>query len=292
MVVADHLAIFVNIIYANPQGFNGPTLIMGTLFFAFQLYCDFSGYTDIALGSAQVMGINLIENFQRPYFSKSIAEFWRRWHISLSSWLRDYVYFPIARSTKNLTRTKLYGAIIFTFFLIGLWHGAGWNYVIMGLLFGFYITFSEMTKKYRSTLTAKIGLDRYPKILNYWRIAVTFVLVCIGWVFFRVNKISDAWYILSHWQVGLGSFIAHAYNYYTWKNLFSLSGLANKGDFVISACGIAIIIIAELIERQQTIWQKIALQKTSVRWLYYYAIIFALVIFARFGAQQFIYFQF
>jgi D-alanyl-lipoteichoic acid acyltransferase DltB (MBOAT superfamily) len=139
-VVADTIAPIVSLVYANPQGFDGPTLIFATILFAFQLYCDFSGYSDIALGSSQVLGIRLMENFERPYFSKSIAEFWRRWHISLSSWLRDYVYFPIALYSKKPTRTKLYVAIAVTFLLSGLWHGAAWNYVCMGALLSYFLS--------------------------------------------------------------------------------------------------------------------------------------------------------
>lgn len=123
VVVADHLAIIVNLVYNNPKGFTGPAFIMATVFFAFQLYSDFSAYTDIALGAASVLGIKLVENFQQPFFSKSIAEFWRRWHISLSTWFRDYVYYPLALSFKKTTKTKLYLAIMVTFLLSGLWHG-------------------------------------------------------------------------------------------------------------------------------------------------------------------------
>ncbi|MCX6716968.1 MAG: MBOAT family protein [Candidatus Taylorbacteria bacterium] len=292
IVVADQLAMIVNIVYANPHGFNGPTLIMATVLFAIQLYCDFSGYSDIALGSAQVMGIRLMENFERPYFSKSIAEFWRRWHISLSSWLRDYVYYPIAFHSKNPTRAKLYVAIIFTFFLSGLWHGAGWNYVIMGLVFGFYISFSEITKKYRNAFIVKIKLNNYPTLLRYLRIITTFVLVCIGWIFFRVKTIGDAWYILTHWWVGLGDFLTHLYSYYTWKNLFSLSRLITKSDFIICILGVAVLFLADMAGRRLAIWKILSTKPWYVRWFWYYATTLAIVILARLGAQEFIYFQF
>lgn len=292
VVVADHLAIFVNYVYANPHAFNGPTLLLTSMFFAFQLYCDFSGYCDIALGSAKVMGINLIENFERPFFSKSIAEFWRRWHMSLSSWLRDYVYYPIAFHSKSPTRAKLYVAIMFTFFLSGLWHGAGWNYVVMGLIFGFYITFSEMTKRFRQNMIIKTGFIHYPNLLRYWKIAVTFILTCIGMVFFRLTNMNDAWYVLSHWSSGFGYFIAHAYNYHTWKNLFSLSGLVTRNDFTIMILGMITVFLVDMMERQISLWQKIASYPTYIRWICYYILVFVIVIFGRFAAQGFIYFQF
>ena len=202
-IVADHLAIIVNAVYANPHGFDGPTLTMATIFFAFQLYCDFSGYSDIALGASKVMGITLMENFERPYFSKSIAEFWRRWHISLSTWLRDYVYYPLALSSKNPTRAKLYVATIITFLLSGLWHGAAWNYVVMGGFFGTCIVFAEMIKKYRVRFLDKFKLLNTSPIIWYSDLITTFILVCIGWVFFRAQTLQDAFYIISHFGSGL-----------------------------------------------------------------------------------------
>ncbi len=291
-IVADHLAIIVNAVYANPHGFDGPTLIMATVFFAFQLYCDFSGYSDIALGASRVMGITLMENFERPYFSKSIAEFWRRWHISLSSWLRDYVYYPVALGTKRPTRAKLYVATVVTFLLSGLWHGAAWNYVVMGGFFGVCIVMAEMIKKYRARFLSYNGVSQNTHAVRYIDMIMTFVLVCVGWTFFRAQSLNDAFYILTHFWKGLGTFITHSYSYYTWKNLFSLGGIVTKGDFAIALLGSFIFIIVDLLERRISLWQKLAEYPTYVRWLVYYSIIFGIISFGRFGAQEFIYFQF
>lgn len=291
-VVADHLAIIVNVVYANPQGFDGPTLIMATVFFAFQLYCDFSGYSDIAVGASQVMGIKLMENFERPYFSKSVAEFWRRWHISLSTWLRDYVYYPLALSVKRPTRMKLYIVTLVTFLLSGLWHGAAWNYVVMGVWFGFCIVLAEILKKYRSRLFTFLQVNIQSKVFLYCEVFFTFCLVCIGWVFFRAEKLTDAFYIISHFSSGMGTFMAHSYNYYTWKNLFSLQGIITKADFIIAIAGVSIFILVDLVERTSSFWTTIARAPVYVRWFIYYVFIFSIITFGSFGAQDFIYFQF
>ena len=290
MVVADHLAIFVNYVFANPHSFNGPVLITGTIFFAFQLYCDFSGYCDIALGAAQVMGIKLMENFRRPYFSKSIPEFWKRWHVSLSSWFKDYVYIPLGGN--RVTFLKMYTNLFLVFLISGLWHGANWTYIIWGALHGIYVVLSNTTQNFRNHFNSKIGLLKIPTIHKMMKIGTTFTLVCIGWIFFRANTVDDAWYIFSHLLVGLRSFITNFFSYYTWKNLLSLSGLINKSDLVIMMLGIVVVFLVDMIERRTSIWQKIATYPLYIRWFCYYTIVLAIVIFGRFGAQQFIYFQF
>lgn len=139
IVIADTLAIIVNKAFNNPQAFSGGELFLALIFFAFQIYADFSGYSDIAIGSAKLLGFKSRPNFEYPYFSRSIGEFWRRWHISLSSWLRDYCYYPIIFSSRNKTKIVIYASTIITFVLVGLWHGAGWKYVIMGAIFGSYV---------------------------------------------------------------------------------------------------------------------------------------------------------
>jgi D-alanyl-lipoteichoic acid acyltransferase DltB (MBOAT superfamily) len=291
-VIADHLALIVNAVYANPQGFDGPTLIMATLFFAIQLYCDFSGYSDIALGASRVMGITLMENFERPYFSKSIAEFWRRWHISLSTWLRDYVYYPLALGTKRPTRTKLYLATFVTFLLSGLWHGAAWNYVVMGAYFGGCIILAEVIKKHRLHLFRVLYVNTQSKLFLVFEMFFTCILVCIGWVFFRASALSDAFYILGHFWSGMFTFISHSYSYYTWKNLFSLNGLIQKQDFLVAFFGVCVLLGVDLVERKISFWAKLAEFPSWIRWGVYYCVIFSILAFGIFGAQDFIYFQF
>ncbi len=292
-VVADNLAIIVNAVYANPQAFDGPTLIMAMVFFAIQLYCDFSGYSDIALGASKVMGISLMENFERPYFSKSIAEFWRRWHISLSTWLRDYLYYPLALSIKKPSRIKLYGVTLVTFLVSGLWHGASWTYVCMGGIFGMYIIFAEIRKRIKFPLP-KIyvygGLNK--RLSTFCNVLLTFSLVCIGWVFFRATSIDQAIYIITHTGNGLFDFLSNSYKYQTWKNLLSLNGLILKSEVIIAIVSSLIVFIYDLIERRISFWLFLARYHFAIRWFVYYGLILSILSFGIFGAQEFIYFQF
>lgn len=290
-VVADHLAIIVNTVYSSPQDFTGPILIMATVFFAFQIYCDFSGYSDIAVGASKVMGISLMENFRRPYFSKTISEFWKRWHISLSSWFRDYVFIPLGGSF--FSPIKTFRNILIVFILSGFWHGANWTFIIWGLLNGFYLVIENIYRYFYSKniyilnmLSTFLGFSRYIQILT------TFAFTCIGWVFFRANSLTDAFYILRNFGNGTGDFIVNIFNYYTWKNLFSLHGLITKNIFVIAFVSLIVFIIVEIIERRISIWQKIAEQPVWFRWFMYYSLVFSIITFGSFGLQDFIYFQF
>ncbi|HET6487142.1 MAG TPA: MBOAT family O-acyltransferase, partial [Spirochaetia bacterium] len=188
VVVADRLALFVNNVYASPQQFNGPPLFLATLFFAVQIYCDFSGYSDIAIGSARIFGVRLIENFERPYLSKSIGEFWSRWHIALSTWFRDYVYIPLGGN--RAARPRVLFNLFVTFLISGLWHGASWTFVIWGAYHGLLVSLERLLPV----------LGRTPRTLamKLVRGAMSFALVLVGWVFFRARSLGDALFILGH----------------------------------------------------------------------------------------------
>jgi len=189
LVVADRLSIYVNAVYNNPEQHSGKTLFLASIFFWFQIYCDFSGYSDIAIGSAKVMGYNLMENFRRPVLAGSVSGMWSRWHISLYSWFRDYVYAPFAKKARR-NKTKLLGYIIFIFLLSGLWHGAAWTYVIWGGFTGLSIVIERIYKdkvkpqKYISKL--------WMKILGT---LVAFFVTSISALFFRAASVSDAFHI-------------------------------------------------------------------------------------------------
>jgi len=161
LVVADRLALYVNDVYASPPAFNGLQLTIATVFFAYQIYCDFSGYSDIAIGSARVLGFRLMENFNTPYYSSSISEFWRRWHISLSTWFRDYVYLPLGGS--RVSAPRRYFNLLTTFTVSGLWHGASWTYVFWGLINGLYLVFGLATKEFRSRY---VNFTRLPEAVR------------------------------------------------------------------------------------------------------------------------------
>ncbi|HTA82039.1 MAG TPA: MBOAT family O-acyltransferase [Bacteroidia bacterium] len=180
VVVADTIAIYVNSIYDNPSSNNGLTLVIATYAFAFQIYCDFSGYSDIAVGSARILGFELTQNFRLPYFSKSVSEFWRRWHISFSTWLRDYLYIPLGGNRSG--KIKMLRNILITMLLGGLWHGASWNFILWGALNGAYLCIEKMLSYF--------GVKALPwKLL---KVFITFNLICFSWIFFRADTFHNA----------------------------------------------------------------------------------------------------
>ncbi|MDE7297118.1 MAG: MBOAT family protein, partial [Clostridia bacterium] len=181
---------FVNNTYNNLAGATGLSVLVATVLFSFQIYCDFSGYSDIAVGCAKLFGINLTENFQSPYRAKSIKEFWNRWHISLSRWLRDYIYFPLGGSRVKKWRWVL--NVLIVFFISGLWHGASYNFIIWGVLHALFQIIGAFTLKYRNAAWSKMKVDPSGKAVCIVRTCVTFVLVSFTWIFFRANSFSDA----------------------------------------------------------------------------------------------------
>jgi D-alanyl-lipoteichoic acid acyltransferase DltB (MBOAT superfamily) len=208
MVIADRLAIFVNEVFSDPsqQGIN---LLFAAYFYAFQIYCDFSGYSDIAIGLARMMGIKSMDNFDFPYFSKSLTQFWNKWHISLSTWLRDYLFLPIAYAVmRPIKNPKLYkikaetwGYVIgmfITMFLGGLWHGAGWTFVIWGMLHGIYLVVGYTTKKTRKRWAKKIKLNKLPLLRSFLSMFITFNLVSFAWIFFRAETFEKAINYINH----------------------------------------------------------------------------------------------
>jgi D-alanyl-lipoteichoic acid acyltransferase DltB (MBOAT superfamily) len=190
VVIADRLAYYVEATYSSVGSHTGLELLLATYLFAFQIYCDFSGYSDIAIGSARVMGFDLMTNFRMPYLATSIREFWQRWHISLSTWFRDYVYIPLGGNRHG--RLALYRNLFLTFFLSGIWHGANWTFVLWGALHGTYLIVSLVTQSWRDRAVRVLRLDAVPGLLTTWRTLATFHLVLIGWVFFRANSLADA----------------------------------------------------------------------------------------------------
>ncbi len=190
VVVADRLAIYVNEVYSNPEGFSTIPLILASVFFAFQIYCDFSGYTNIALGAASIMGFKLVDNFNRPYLSRSVGEFWRRWHISLSTWFRDYVYIPLGGN--RVVGWRWHYNLFITFLVSGLWHGADWTFVVWGALHGGYIVWEKISEKPRQRLYRGLSLQKVSGLVKVSQVLITFGLVTIGWIFFRADGMEDA----------------------------------------------------------------------------------------------------
>jgi D-alanyl-lipoteichoic acid acyltransferase DltB (MBOAT superfamily) len=188
LVVADRLALIVNSAYNNVEEHNGVTLFIATVFFAFQIYCDFSGYSNIAIGAAKIMGFELMTNFRRPYLAININDFWSRWHISLSTWFKDYLYIPLGGNRVSPARN--YFNVFITFLVSGIWHGANWTFVIWGLLHGTYNALQKLLG------IDKIRFKSFTK-LKFFMICFNFILVCIAWVFFRANSTSDAFLVVT-----------------------------------------------------------------------------------------------
>jgi alginate O-acetyltransferase complex protein AlgI len=182
IVIADSLAEYVDLSFANPEIYNSTTLVLAVIFYAFQIYYDFAGYSDIAIGTAKLFGFRLLQNFRLPYFSRSITEFWRRWHMSLSFWLRDYLYIELGGNRNGIVKT--YRNLFTTMLLGGLWHGSNWTFVVWGGLHGLYLS----VEKYLSSLSMPKSLNRF-SFLGYF---YTFIVVCIAWVFFRSDSIHTA----------------------------------------------------------------------------------------------------
>jgi D-alanyl-lipoteichoic acid acyltransferase DltB (MBOAT superfamily) len=271
MVIADNCAPIVNEIFTNYQTESSSNLVMGVILFAFQIYGDFSGYSDIALGVSRLFGIELLKNFAFPYFSRDIAEFWRRWHISLSSWFRDYVYIPLGGSKGGMWM-KIRNTFII-FLLSGFWHGANWTFIIWGGLNAIYFLPLLVTNKNRHNLEV-VALNRsIPSGKEIINIFLTFLLVCFAWIFFRAESVSQALQYI--------------------KNIFSntLFSLPNPFPFKI-LCFIILMIFIEWINRQNFHGLEISNYNRWVRRIIYLIIIFIILRYANFGSKEFIYFQF
>ncbi len=286
IVIADRLAVYVNQVYNNPGDYSGGPLILATYFFAFQIYCDFSGYSDIAIGSAKVMGFDLMQNFRRPYFAKSIAEFWRRWHISLSTWFRDYVY--ISLGGNRVVRWRWYYNLIVVFVLSGLWHGANWTFLVWGGLHGGYMVASNRTAALRKRAASFFRLPDHPNLQKWLRAGITFHLVLLAWVFFRANSLSDAFLILG--GMPAIDFSSLAYDLTTG---FYRHDLARGWfDLAIAFGAIGLLLSVQVAQRRAGERPMISAQPVWLRWAVYYAAVLAIVLFGVYEHAEFIYFQF
>ena len=290
IVIADRLAMVVKVTYSHSELQTGPALAIGTIFFAFQIYCDFSGYSDIAIGAARVMGFDLMKNFNRPYFARSISEFWTRWHISLSTWFKDYLYIPLGGNRVSTQRMYLNLAIVFV--VSGLWHGANWTFITWGALHAFYLIFGLATKPARVKLLSAIGIAEHSRVFAILSVFSTFCLATYAWIFFRAADLHDAWYISTHLFTG-------------WGQVCSLHGLkplitaVGGSDTIIGAfnltLGCALILFLELAQRKAAHVPVLDLFRNSnrlIRWGFYYLLIISILLIGVYDNQEFIYFQF
>lgn len=283
IVIADSVACYVDMIYNNVSEYSGLYLILATVLFAIQIYCDFSAYSDIAIGVAQMMGFRLMKNFDSPYFSKSIKEFWRRWHISLSSWFRDYIYIPLGGNRVRIPRYYL--NIFITFTLSGLWHGANYTFLVWGSLYGLYMIFGAFTEKARDNAYSALKINQNSLLVQIWRTTITFSLVCFAWVFFRSNNINDALYVITHSFDGIYVPIGVL--------IRSMAIIPGRNVVVVS---ILLLFVYDYLSLKMDILSALERKPTLVRWVCYFGYIGYMVIYfllySKLEGNAFIYFQF
>lgn len=277
VVVADRLALYVNDVYASPRSFNGTQLTLATVFFAYQIYCDFSGYSDIAIGSARVLGFKLMENFQTPYYSASVSEFWHRWHISLSTWFRDYVYIPMGGSRVNRGRWAI--NLLTTFAVSGLWHGANWTYVVWGVLNGTYLLVGTATQDARERVFGLVGMDSATSARRALRVISTLGLTLVAWVIFRARNLSDALYVLTHWFLNW-DFRALKTDQFQFKY------------FPVAFAAVLAVEFGQLVKSRISVSNFVSRLPGVVRWAAYASFVLGTVLFGVYRKTQFIYFQF
>lgn len=287
IVIADRIAIVVNTIFNNFPNYGGLYIVIGAILFAFQIYCDFSGYSIIAIGAAKVMGFKLMENFNAPYFSMSVAEFWRRWHISLSTWFRDYLYIPLGGNRKG--KLRKYINLMIVFIVSGLWHGAKWSFVVWGALNGVLQIIGERLAKLRDWFVNKFNLSRECASHKIYRIITTFALIDLTWIFFRANSFKQALNMIKS--------IFTVYN--PWilfdESLYKL-GLDRK-NFQLMLISILILIIADFVKwKGYSVREWVYKQEKWFRWIFYIISILVVLVFGIWGSayseSSFIYFQF
>lgn len=288
MVIADRIAILVDNVYNSYYMYGSVELIIATVGFAIQIYCDFSSYSTIAIGAAQVMGFTLMENFDTPYFAQSIKEFWRRWHISLSSWFRDYVYIPLGGN--RCSKSKKYFNLMVTFLASGLWHGAAWTYVIWGGLHGLYQVIGEELQPLRNKVNEKMHTKQKSFSYKAGKVFLTFCLADFAWIFFRADSVKGAFDIvrrifcsMNPWTLFDGS-------------IYEL-GL-NMTEIHILIVSLVVLLLVDLVKYRQKMRLDVYLEQQCIwfRWLVLLSLFFACAVYGKYGpnvdSSQFIYFQF
>jgi alginate O-acetyltransferase complex protein AlgI len=277
IVIADNCAHFANLFFSNNEDYGGSTLLLGAIFFTFQIYGDFSGYSDIAIGTSRLFGFNLMKNFAFPYFSRDIAEFWRRWHISLSTWFRDYLYIPLGGS-KGGIHVKIRNTFII-FIVSGFWHGANWTFIVWGALNAIYFLPLLLTKRNRKNTDLVAEGKTLPNLKEIMAMGGTFILTVFAWIFFRAKSIE------------------HAIDYFSGifaPSIFNIPQFDGKTEAITLGIIIILFMIIEWIGRSR----EFAIEymgdnlKRPFRFTFYFLIIMSILFFGNFSDNQFIYFQF
>lgn len=276
VVIADNLTPYVDGMYSSLYTLSGIQMLMTCILYPIQLYTDFSGYTDMAIGGAAMFGIKLSPNFDRPFISKSTSELWRRWHMSLSFWVRDYVYVPLTSVTRDWGKTGISLSLLITFTILGLWHGAGWNFIVYGLIQGIVITYEMMTANMHHRLAKSMGQKLYDGLF----VIRTYLIYAFSLVFFRAESLHDAVYLVTH--------MSFRYNY-SWKEVNI--GLPDQTSLI---CGISffLLMVFEHYHDKYNLLEAISRKPMYVRWAIYYVMVFLLFIYGAFNTDTFVYLQF
>jgi alginate O-acetyltransferase complex protein AlgI len=282
VVIADRIAILTDATFNNPKEHEPVSLLIASVFFSFQIFCDFSGYSDIALGSARVMGFDLMRNFNRPYQAQSISEFWKRWHISLSTWFRDYLYISLGGNRVSVARW--YFNLFFVFLVSGFWHGANWTFVIWGALHGFYLIFALIFEKYINFSFLNAVPSPVRRVSN---VAITFFLVTFAWIFFRANNVNDAIFIIKKIaECKIGDFKD------VLTDAIPLSETFKRIDLLITVLLILTLETVHYFQSTKNIERLFLHTPKTLRWSVYYFLILIILILGVFENRNFIYFQF
>jgi D-alanyl-lipoteichoic acid acyltransferase DltB (MBOAT superfamily) len=279
LVIADNLAIFVNNIYDSPETYSGNMLALATYAFTIQIYCDGSGYVDIAIGSAKMLGFKLSDNYDRPLFASSISKLWRRWHISLTRWIRDYFYLPLLRRFKS--NFMSYFILYLVLIVMGLWHGAGWQFVIFGLIHGTYLTLQRLTYKIRKKMTIAVKLNRFPQLKKVIDVFITFNLWAFALICFRGNNATESIFIMKNIFSG-GSIKPYVMD----MNGFTFSNI------VIIITSVILFFVIEFINKNNLRNPFAVIKNHFLRWGVYAIVIFYILIFKANNNPDFYYFQF
>jgi alginate O-acetyltransferase complex protein AlgI len=290
--VANRLAIYVNTVYGDVHSYQGITLIMATYMYAIQIFADFSGYTDMALGVARIFNIKLTQNFNGPYLAASVADFWRRWHISFSRWIFDYIFKPLQMQWRNMQNCGAAAALLVTFLFSGLWHGVSWCFVVWGLLHGIYLVAGVYYKPWQSRLNKALGIKQHP-LRKIMQTVITFNLIAFSWIFFRADSLEDAWYVVTHLFSGIPEYVVALVT-----NISHLGQQKAIVDpillqktlpvFLLMLLAVMIMLIVSLVKQHLRLFER----PVWIRWSLYYLLICAIALLSVYDDVGFVYFQF
>ncbi len=279
LVIADCVSTYVERVFSHIQLFQGFALLLATFLFTIQIYCDFSAYSDIARGTAKVLGIELMDNFNSPYFSSSIHEFWSRWHISLSTWFRDYIYIPLGGN--RVSKVRHHFNILLTFLVSGLWHGADWTFIIWGGIHGI-----------AQTIENSFHLrEKKSFFAHYVSIIAVFLFTMFAWVFFRAQTVDDAFYLFTHIFDGINDPFTYVFNGFTMKNQLGIG--MEKKDFFKLICFLGLLSAYDYASLRIDVIEWISTRSILLRWIVYILLIWIIILFMpQVGSSEFVYFQF